>query len=96
VTHTVTLTPDEEQQLHRAAEKRGQDTDALVREAILQMLVQNQDTPDEDLPAPGESLYDAMKDYIGMFQSGGETTWSENTGEKFTEGLLEKKSQGRL
>jgi hypothetical protein len=81
--------------LRRAAEKRGTDTDALVREAVLQMLTQTQHAAAEDLPAPAESLADAFAGRIGRIDGTSEAL-SEQTGRRFTEYVVEKHRQGRL
>ncbi len=96
MTHTLTLTHDEENKLRRAARKRGQEADALVREAVLQMLSHDEDATEDDLPAPGESLAEALQGYIGVVDSKGQYNFSEDTGRHFADGLVEKRRQGRL
>ncbi len=96
MTLTITLTPAEEQQLRARATQTGQDTDEFVHAVVRQILAAPLAADEDDIPAPGESVYDALKDYIGMFQGGEETNWSENTGEKFTEYVVEKHRQGHL
>ena len=46
-------------------------------------------------PKPGETLFDFLKDYIGVVSGSGEAN-SEDCGEKFTDYLVEKKKAGRL
>lgn len=96
MTLTLNLTPDQEAEARARAAQRDPAADAYL--AALMRYALDVYTPDEcgPPPAPGESAYDAMKDYIGKYSSDDETDWSENTGEKFTEYLLEKKRQGRL
>jgi hypothetical protein len=43
-----------------------------------------------------KSLYDLLKDHIGKFRSDGKEALSENTGQKFTDYLVQKKREGRL
>jgi hypothetical protein len=42
------------------------------------------------------SAYDLFKGLIGHFRSGGDGLWSQNCGEKFAEGMAEKRRQGHL
>ncbi len=96
MTLTLELTPDAEEKLRRKASERGQELNDYAQDVLLT----DADAPafptGENPPAPGESVFDSMKEYIGMFSGGGQTSFSENTGEKFAEALLEKRQQGRL
>ena len=42
------------------------------------------------------SAYDLFKGLIGRSRSGGDGLWSQNCGEKFAEGMAEKRRQGHL
>jgi hypothetical protein len=61
------------------------------------------DDPAAEHPAakyPPGSLAEALADFIGVLDSGeyvpGGAQMSERTGEKFAEGLVEQRKQGRL
>lgn len=103
MTLTLDLTPEQEDLLLWLARLSGRSIDEFARVLLLvharqvEKSYQQAEADAAANPIPlGESVYDAMKDYIGKFQSDGETTWSENTGEKFTEYLLEKQRRSRL
>ncbi len=97
------LTPEEEDLLLRFSTKARRSIDGLARLLLLSQ-AQAVETAEQEGAAydaanpipPGGSVYDSIKDYIGLFESGGETGYSENTGEKFTDALVEKHRQGRL
>lgn len=96
MTLTLHLTPDQEAEARARAARNDPDADAYL--AALMRYALDVYTPEEcdPPPGPGESVYDSIKDYIGKYSSDEETAYSENTGEKFTEYLVEKKRQGRL
>jgi hypothetical protein len=96
MTLTLNLTPAEEQQLLARAFETGPEADAFIANIVRQTLAAPIADDEFDMPAPGESAYDALKDYIGLFGGGEETNWSENTGEKFTDYVAEKHRQDRL
>lgn len=96
MTLTITLTPAQEQQLRARAAQNTPDADAFLANLVRQSLPQNTADDEDDAPAPGESLYDALKDYIGVVDSKGQFNFSERAGEAFTEILLEKKAQGKF
>lgn len=96
MTHTITLTPAEEEQVRARAAQQGKDADAFLHDVVLQTLAAPTPDEEDEMPAPGESLYDLLKDQVGGFHSGGDGTLSQNTGAAFTEILLEKKRSGHL
>lgn len=53
-------------------------------------------TPIEPPASNAKNLAELMADYIGTIASGGNVAYSEDCGEKFTDGLVEKRQQGRL
>jgi len=96
MTLTITLTPAEEEQLRARAAQTGQDTDEFVHAVVRQTLAAPAAGDEDEMPAPGESLADAFAGRIGGFHSGGDGTLSQNTGEAFTEYVVEKHRQGHL
>jgi len=42
------------------------------------------------------SAYDLFEGLVGQVGSGGHGQWSQNCGEKFAEGMAEKRRQGHL
>ena len=89
---TITLPPEIEMPLSEAARKQGTTTEQLALETLRKSFVpQRNGVPYQ----PGETLYDSLKEYIGAVAGSGEA-FSENCGERFTDGLVEKKKAGRL
>lgn len=68
-----------------------------MRSAVKQLLAPEEG--EDDTPAPG-SLAELLRGYAGVFASRewipGGARLSENTGEKFTDVLVEKRAQGRI
>lgn len=96
MTLTINLTPAEEQQLLARALETGPEADAFIANIVRQTLAAPAPDDEDEMPAPGESLYDALKDFIGVVDSKGQFNFSERTGEAFTEILLEKKAQSKI
>lgn len=95
-TLTLNLTPTEKQQLLARIAETGPEADAFPANIVRQTLAAPVADDENDMPAPGESAYDAMKDQVGGFHSGGDGTFSQNTGKAFTEYVVEKHRQGKL
>lgn len=88
---TITLPPEIEGPLTKEARRQGMTAESLAVEALRKTFM-----PIEvEQPQPGATLYDRLAGFIGIVESG-EGTLSQNCGEKFTEGLLEKRRQGHL
>lgn len=88
---TITLPPEIEGPLAEEARRQGTTAESLAVEALRKAF-----SPIEtEQPQPGETLYDRLAGFIGIVESG-DGTLSQNCGEKFTEGLLEKRRQGHL
>lgn len=86
---TITLPPEIEGPLSEEARRQGTTAESLAVEALRKVFV---------IPAPpagAQSLYEYLGDFIGCIESS-DGTLSQNCGEKFTEGLLEKKRRGHL
>jgi hypothetical protein len=91
---TITLPPEIEGPLAEQARLHGTTPEALAVESLRRLF--NGAPASVSVPPPeGESMYDHLKDYIGIVSGTGES-FSENCGNRFTEGLLEKKRHGHL
>lgn len=94
---TIDLTPELWQRLDDLAHRQGTTPELLVRFAVEQLLAPRDDTHDK--PAPG-SLAELLQGHAGVFDSRewapGGAQLSENTSQKFTDILVEKRAQGRL
>jgi predicted transcriptional regulator len=94
---TIDLGPELEQRLGELARRKGTTPESLVRSAVEQLLAPDQE--EHDPPAPG-SLAEMLQGYAGVFDSrewvAGGARLSENTGERFTDVLEEKRAQGHL
>jgi hypothetical protein len=94
---TIDMPPEMEQQLDDLARQRGTTPESLVRSAVEKLLAPVETECDK--PAPG-SLAELLQGYAGVFDSRewvtGGARLSENTAEKFTDILVEKRAQGHL
>ncbi len=90
MTLMLELEPEVETRLRRKAERAGQ---SLPEYLIAVAEAEPEEAGDD---ASEGSAYDLFKGLIGHFRSGGEGRWSENCGEKFAEGMAEKRRQGHL
>lgn len=95
MTLTINLTPAEEQQLLARAAQNGQDANAFLYDVVRQTLAAPATDDENDMPAPGESLYDVWRDRLGRIDGPVEAL-SEDTGACFAEALVEQQKQGRL
>ncbi len=96
MTVILELPPEMETRLRRKAERAGQDLPSFLltvadREA-------QEETEEEEIVEEEQegSAYDLFKGHIGRINGSREACWSENCGEKFTEGMVEKRRQGHL
>lgn len=96
MTLTFNLTPQQEAEARARAAQNDPAADAYL--AALMRYALDVYTPEEcgPPPAPGESAYDAMKDYIGKYSSDDPSISSENVSQQFGDYLEEKRHQGRL
>ncbi|HZG43483.1 MAG TPA: hypothetical protein VEY93_11005 [Longimicrobium sp.] len=92
----IQLPPDLEEALDVVARRRGTTPDSFVENLVRREL----STSAEAEPAPPGSLAEFLEGYAGVFDSRefipGGAGMSENTGEQFTDVLVEKRAQGRL
>ena len=93
---SIQLPPDLEEALDQFARRRGTTPDSFVESLVRKELSA---APEAD-PAPAGSLAEFLEGYAGVFDSRefipGGARLSENTGEQFTDILVEKRAQGRL
>ncbi len=95
MTLTINFTPAEEQQLLARIAETSPEADAFLANIVRQTLAVPIADDKNDMPAPGESLYDVWKDKLGRIDSPSEAL-SENTGARFAEALVEQQKQGWL
>jgi hypothetical protein len=88
---TITLPPDIETPLVRQARALGTTPEELAL-GTLRTLFRGQTALRE--PAEGDSLFDFLSGYAGVVNGTSEAL-SEDCGERFAEGLLEKSERGR-
>ena len=84
---SLRLDAETERLVNRLARRRGQTKSAVLREALRAL------AREESAPRSGPTLYDAIADYIGCFDSGG-LNLSERTGARFA-ALLAERARGR-
>ena len=97
---TITLTPELETALNHRAQAQGTTPELLALDGLRQLYT----TPERDREEPpepaGETLFDFLKDYIGVLHSSeqieGGARLSEDCGAKFAEGMEQKRKEGRL
>lgn len=89
---TVTLPPEVERPLVEEARKKGTTPELLAVDCLRKLFVLS---PESEQPPEGESLFDFLADYVGAV-SGTTEPLSENCGQRFAEGLVEKQRRGHL
>jgi len=90
MTLMLELSPETEARLQRKAERAGQSLPDYL------LAVADAEEDIEELDAVEGSAADLFAGRIGRFRSGGDGTWSQDTGRKFAEGMAEKRKQGQL
>ena len=89
---TITLPPDIEAPLAEEARKRGTTPELLALDSLRKLFVP---TPVAGKPTGGGTLFDFLSGYIGAV-SGTTEAFSENCGQRFAEGMLDKQQRGHL
>ena len=87
---TITLPDDLAQRLADAARIQGLTPEQLALDQLRHAF------PETSTPPAEGSLYDFLKPFIGRIASGSETSLSQDCGERFTDGLVEKHQRGEL
>jgi len=88
---TITLPPDIEGPLAEQARQRGTTPEQLVLDSLRMLFVPER----PDAEAEEGTLFDFLAGHVGTI-SGTSDVLSENGGEHFTDGLVEKQAQGHL
>jgi len=83
---TITLPPEIEAPLSEAARQQGITTELLAVESLRQMFPPASPAIESE---NAKSLYDFLADHVGVIQGSGDA-FSENCGQRFADGLLEK------
>jgi hypothetical protein len=90
---TISLPPDIEGPLTKEAQRRGTTPELLVLDSLRTLFVP---APAAEEPTGGDAtLADFLAGYIGTVE-GVKEAFSDNCGQRFTEGLAEKQQRGRL
>ena len=94
----ITLTPDIEQVLRRAARKQGATVESIVLKTLRECFFQKENKKQDC--STMNSLADMLQGDIGTIDSGemvqGGARMSENSGKRFADILAEKQRQGRI
>jgi len=90
MTLMLELSPETEARLWRKAERAGQSLPDYL------LAVADAEADEEETDASEGSAADLFASRIGRFRSGGDSDWSQNCGEKFAEGMAERRRQGHL
>jgi hypothetical protein len=94
---TITLPPVLEQAMTEQAKRQGTTLEVLALDKLNAAFLPA--TPDATV-VEGETLADFLGDFIGCIDSGehtpGGARMSENIGEKFAQGMVEKHQAGKL
>ena len=85
----IHVPPELEKPLLEAAKRQGVDAETFAVNRLREVL----GVPEEN--QAGSNLFDLLEGHVGTVSGNGEA-YSENTTERYTASLLEKKKQGRL
>jgi hypothetical protein len=88
---TITLPPEIEEPLAEEARKQGTTPELLAVDCLRKLFTPS---PTRGEPAEGETLFDFLSGYDGTV-NGTTEALSENCGQRFAQGLLEKQ-RGRV
>lgn len=89
---TITLPPEIEEPLTKAAQEQGTTLELLAIDCLRQRFTPS---PTEEKASENETLFDFLSGYVGTVDGPAEAL-SENCGQRFTQGLLEKQRRGHL
>lgn len=89
---TIILPPDLEKPLAEEARRQGTTLELLAFDCLRRQFILSTAT---DKWAESETLFDFLSGYIGAV-SGTTEALSENCGQRFTQGLVEKQRRGHL
>jgi len=88
---TITLPPEIEEPLAEEARKQGTTPELLAVDCLRKLFTSS---PMVREPAQGGTLFDFLSGYVGTVDGTTEAL-SENCGQRFTQGLVEKQQRGR-
>jgi hypothetical protein len=89
---TITLPPEIEGPLAEEARKQGTTPELLAVDCLRKLFTPS---PTVEKPAEAKTLFDFLSGYIGTV-NGTTEALSENCGQRFAQGLIEKQQRGRL
>jgi hypothetical protein len=89
---TITLPPEIEGPLAEEARKQGTTPELLAVDCLHKLFTPS---PTVEKPAEAKTLFDFLSGYIGTV-SGTTEALSENCGQRFAQGLVEKQQRERL
>ena len=89
---TITLPPEVEGPLTEEARRKGTTPELLAVDCLRQLFTA---PPTTETLAEGETLFDFLTGYAGTV-SGTTEALSENCGQRFGQGLVEKQRQGHV
>ena len=84
----IVLPPDLEADLTQQATREGKTLETVVIDGLRQIIATQP-------KLPPKNLLEFLGDFVGCLEGNGEAN-SENTGERFTEYLVQKKQAGKL
>lgn len=96
MTLMLNLSPEQESEVRARAAQNDPEADAYL--AALLRYALDVYTPEEcgPAPAPGESVFDSIKEYIGTVDSAELAAASQNPGAAFANHLTEQHRHGKL
>ena len=89
---TITLPPEVEGPLTEEARRKGTTPELLAVDCLRQLFTPS---PTTETLAEGETLFDFLTGYAGTV-SGTTEALSENCGQRFGQGLMEKQRRGHV
>jgi hypothetical protein len=89
---TITLPPEIEEPLAEEARKQGTTPELLAVDCLRKLFTPS---PVAGKPVEGETLFDFLSGYVGTV-NGTTEALSENCGQRFAQGLVEKQQRGRV
>ncbi len=96
----LTLTPDIERALSKAARTQGTDIESVILKTLRECFLSKPRNIRQATPDQPKNLADMLTGYTGRIDSGelakDGTQLSENTGKKFADLLLQKQQQGKI
>ena len=89
---TITLPPEIEEPLAEEARKQGTTPELLAVNCLRKLFTPS---PTIGKPAEAETLFDFLSGYVGTV-NGSTEALSENCGQRFVQGLVEKQQRARV